>query len=221
MGEGAWKTGITLVNLDANQSNTVILKFHNGQSTPAGQGLVLENGTLASDGTYYTSLNPDGSTTISTSGMTGTSLWQGWVEIASSTTLGGFAVFRQSLKVGQIEGTVSFTPRGSERFVVPFGADTGLALVNTSDQAATISASFRDATGAAIAGVPNAQTTLPLVPAAHMAFQLEDPAAPLGGIGLAQLSGVADLTSTQAGLIGIGLRFTDRHAFTSLPIILK
>jgi hypothetical protein len=219
IGEGAWKTSITLVNLDATQSNNVTLTFHNGQRTAPGQVLLVEGGSLAGNGTYSTTLLPGGSTTIATQGLAGIPRWEGWADINSSTALGGFAVFRQSKNVGQIEGTVSFTPKAFERFVVPFGTDTGIALANSSDQTATISASFRDATGAGISAA--AQAALPLLPGSHIAFGLEAADAPLGGARLAQRSGIADFTSNQAGLVGIGLRFTPRNAFTALPIILK
>ncbi|PWU08650.1 MAG: hypothetical protein C5B51_07505 [Terriglobia bacterium] len=221
--EGAWKTSITLVNLDPNQTNSVVLKFHNGQDTPPGQALALENGQLAGNGTYTLTLGPGGSTTVATRGQGGSPLWQGWAEVVSSTALGGFAVFRQALRVGLLEGTVSFTPLGSARFVVPFDNTraTGVAIVNTSDQGATLNGGFRDPGGNGITGVGAGQRSLTLEPGTHRAFSLSDPQAPLGGRALGGINGIADVTSTWPGLIGIGLRFSPRNAFTSLPIILK
>jgi len=220
---GAWKTSITLVNLDPAQTNVVVMRFHNGQDTPPNQALVLENAQLGNDGTYTVTLGPNGSATISTRGLGGFPLWQGWAEVDSSTTLGGFAVFRHALLTGQGEGTVPFTPLGSARFVLPFDNSnaTGVAIVNTSDQGATLAVGFRDPTGKDIVGVANAQKTIPLGPAIHRAFILSDPKAPLGGPALDKINGIADFTATFPGLIGIGLRFSPRNAFTSLPIILK
>jgi hypothetical protein len=219
MGED-WKTSITLVNLDAQQPNKVTLTFHR-QRTAAGQVLFLESGSVTSDGTYNVTLSPGGSATIATQGLTGIPRWDGWADIKSSTYLGGFAVFRQYENGGQSEGTVSFTPKGGERFVMPFGAITGLALVNASDQPATINATFRDLTGAAIASVPDGKKAVQLAPGDHIAFELHDSVnAPLGGMGL-PAGGIADFTSNQGGLVGIGLRFTTIGTFTSLPVIVK
>jgi hypothetical protein len=213
---GTWKTTITLLNLDTTQSNSVTLKFHNGEGTPASQQLLLENGA---SGTYTATLGPGGSATITTSG--GAQLWRGWAEVASSTTLGGFAVFRFVQTTGQLEGTVSFTPLGSSRFVIPFdnALATGIGIANTSDQSATVTATFRNPASAEIAG--QYPKTMPLASAAHRSFTISDPAAPLGGAPLDKLTGVADFTSTSPGLVGIGLRFSPRNAFTSLPVILK
>jgi hypothetical protein len=219
-GNGAWKTSIILVNLDKTQTNSVTVTFHNGQGTPDNQVLTLDNGAT---GTYRTILGPEGSATITTSG--GVQLWQGWAEVESTTNLGGFAVFQQTLGATQIQGTVSFTPLGSGRFVMPFdnsgGGNTGLAVANTSDQEATVTADFRAPSGAEIPGVAAAQTTLPLAPAAHNSFSISDSQALVGGTALQGVGGILDFTSSTPGLIGIGLRFSSRHAFTSLPIILK
>jgi hypothetical protein len=216
--EGAWKTSITLVNLDTTQYNTVTLIFHGGQDGAAGQALLLESGE---SGTHTVVLNPGGSATVVTSG--GTQLWQGWAEVKSSAALGGFAVFQQAQKSGQIEGTVSFSPQGQKRFVVPFdntGA-TGLAIVNASDQPSVVTANFRDPAGASIPGIGEDRKILPLDAADHKAFSISDPQAPLGGTALAGQLGTIDFTATSSGLIGIGLRFSPRNAFTSLPVILK
>ena len=218
---GVWKTSIILVNLDNTQSNSVTVTFHNGQGTPASQVLTLDNGAA---GAYRTTLGPGGSTTIATS--SGAQLWQGWADVASTTSLGGFAVFQQTLGATQIQGTVSFTPVGSGRFVMPFdntnGGATGLAVANTSDQQVTVTADFRAPSGAEIPGVAAGQTTLPMAPAAHNSFSISDPQqALLGGAALQGVSGILDFTSSTPGLIGIGLRFSPRKSITALPIILK
>ena len=120
----------------------MVIKFHNGQGTPANATLALENGSIAGDGTYSVRISPGGSVTIPTRGLSGSALWQGWAEVASTTNLAGFAVFRQ-LKSRPIEGTVSLTPMGTSRMVMPFDSTgaTGLAIANTSDLSATVTAS--------------------------------------------------------------------------------
>ena len=72
-----------------------------------------------------------------------------------------------------------------------------------------------------MSGVSDDRKKATLAEAAHRSFGIADQDAPLGGSGLAGLTGTADITSNSAGLIGLGLRFSTRNAFTALPIILK
>src|SRR5262249_40440788 len=152
-----------------------------------------------------TNLGPGGSATITTGG--GAQLWRGWADVSSSTSLGGFAVFQQALGAGQIQGTVSFTPVGSGRVVMPVGNSgggaTGLAVANTSDQQVTVTADFRAPSGAEIPGVAAIQTSLPLAPGAHNSFSISDSQALVGGAALQGVGGILDFSSSTPGLIGI------------------
>ncbi len=92
------------------------------------------------------------------------------------------------------------------------GFATAVALVNpNTTQAATISVTLRDETGAQIS-----TETLNVAPHAHEAFFLPDRFR-----SVRNRRGVGEFSSTRVPVSAMGLRFNDSGAFTSFPTLRK
>ncbi|MBV8820225.1 MAG: hypothetical protein JO022_17825 [Acidobacteriaceae bacterium] len=210
---GLWKTGIVIVNMDSVQAG-VTIRFYRSTLTSPGISLSLENpGLVGSVYTSSTNIPPNGSLWLATQG-TSNNLWEGWADVTSNANINGFAIFRhRPSDAGDSEGAVPFTVPGGNRFLLPFdntnGFVTSMAMVSPDSSQATITAAFRDPTGATITPGYN---TMSLT--GHTAFALTD-SLPfyVGG------SGVADFTTTGTELFGIGLLFNPKNSFTSVPIL--
>jgi hypothetical protein len=212
----SWQTSIRLVNLDLVNQSSFTLQFHPGQDTPAGAVLNLTSGAV-SNNRVTGIIPPGGSFTVTTQGSRGGALWQGWAQMTATTSVGGFAIFKSLASDTQdLEGAVPLNASGSSRFLIPFdntaGYVTGLAIVNPDAvQQAMITAAFRDTAGNPLFP-PSA---FPMAANGHQAFSLTDKFAVAGR------SGVADFSSSLGDVFGIGLRFSPRSAFTSIPILRK
>jgi hypothetical protein len=92
----------------------------------------------------------------------------------------------------------------------------GLAVANTTSQAASVSVTVRDAVTGKVTGTH----TITLPANGHQSFLLNNPA--LGFPETANTSGTLEFSTTTPGQISVlGLRFNPNAAFTSVPVLLK
>src|SRR6185295_17623781 len=154
-----------------------------------------------------------GSRTIVTLG-TGTLTDQGWADLTSPRLISGLGIFRQR-NAGRAdqEAAVSATTPAT-RFVIPYdntqGFVSSMAIVNTSSagsRATTVTP--RDEAGVALPG-----NTINLPPLGHDAFEMSQRFPSMAG-----RRGAAEFVSGTPDFSALGLRFSSRGAFTSLPAL--
>ena len=201
---GAWKTIITLVNLDTTVG-TYAVKFYGDNGLP----LVLET-TAGTGSTISGTLAVSASRVIETIGTSLVTL-RGWALVDTSNVISGQAIFRQRV-AGRPDFEASMpiiTYIDSNRYVVPFdhiSTATGLALVNPlSYTSITVFLTFRDESGSQFY-----LASLGLGPLQHTSFSVWDlyPAT-LGH------RGVIEIETSGSALNVLGLRFGP-ESFTSL-----
>lgn len=203
-----WKTTIILANTDTVPASFT-LQFWQANGSPltlsiGGQGMQQVAGQIPVNGT----------TTIATDGSSST-LSTGWGQLVTSNSIGGTAIFRESVPGRQdSEAAVPIIKPASPTLLLPYddtnGLVTTLALVNPDpSNAAAITANVYDQNGNLLAnGVIN------LPPLGQQPFSLSDqfPAA-------ANHSGLAVFSNPGGGPItGLGLRFSGAP-FTSIQML--
>lgn len=144
-----WKTTVTLLNGEVTPG-FMSLNFYRGDGTL----FPVPFERIGTGSTVEGTVSASGSALLSTAGIANV-LAQGWVELAGSQGVGGLAIFRQ-----RVPGRPDFeaaSPIGrnvAASFLLPFdnsqGFVTSMALVNPSNQAATVSVTIRDENGAQI-----------------------------------------------------------------------
>jgi hypothetical protein len=200
----SWKTIIVLINADSVAA-AYTLNFWNDD----GGAMTLI--TSAGTGSVFTGTIPvNGSVTIESSGA-GDNLNRGWGQVQTSQSVGGSAIFRQSI-VGRpdFEASVPLDPAGDNDVILPFdhttpGVTNGVALVNIfSFTSITVFIVFRNEDGSQIL-----IDSIQMPPRTHQAFSLADHyPGTLGHRGTVRF--------TTSGLMSIlGLRF-DTLAFSSI-----
>ncbi|MCC6389413.1 MAG: hypothetical protein IT167_02325, partial [Bryobacterales bacterium] len=203
----AWKTTITLVNLDTVPA-PFTLRFwrQNGSNLP----IPLAGGGSADsvDGT----IPAGGVRVIETLGGT-TDLVQGWAELTTTRNIGGLAVFRQRVTGRPDQEAAVTLTTTSNKFVLPFDNTdnfvTSMALVNVSATlGTTINVVIRDESGQQIG-----TDTISLSGRGHTAFTL-----PGRFASSVNRRGTTEFTSTGTQITGLGLRFNPGGAFTSFPV---
>ncbi|HEY3444518.1 MAG TPA: hypothetical protein VGK29_27450 [Paludibaculum sp.] len=140
-------------------------------------------------------------------------LTSGWAKVTLPTGVTGFAVFRQSSPGAQAqEAVVPLSNVGATTLRLLFDErsfDTAAAILNSSDGAVTVAVTARDNAGQVIGSA-----TFPLKANGKTAMRLRD----LPELTLMQgRQGTIEITSTQAGLAALGLRFNG-GALTSIPV---
>jgi hypothetical protein len=155
----------------------------------------------------------NGSRVVETSGGD-TPLLQGWAELSTARSIGGTAIFRQRAAGTESEAAVPLKRATTRSLLLPFdntqGFVTGAGLVNPSATERTVvSALFRDENGGLIT---NGSIDLP--PRGQVPFSLlaDFPA-------LANRRGVAEFSSPNLEIAGLGLRFSPQRTFTSLEAL--
>ncbi|MBI4907047.1 MAG: hypothetical protein HY820_25700 [Acidobacteria bacterium] len=205
-----WKTTIVLSNLDTVPA-PYTLRFWKGDGTA--QTFPLGANGAAVQGITGT-IPVNGSQTLETP-STATTLSQGWGELISEKAIGGTAIFRQRAQGRQdSEGSVSLTTPTAKKVLLPFdntqGFVTSLALVNPdAAKTATIAATFFDEAGNQIAA-----DSLSLAPHGQLPFAMPDRFGATAG-----RRGVAQFSSAEINLTGLGLRFSPAGAFTSVAFL--
>jgi hypothetical protein len=201
-----WKTTISLVNTDTIPA-FFQLNFWNDDGT-AMQLPLASGGTV----TQYSDTIPlGGSRTINTG--EGTSLLQGWAELVTSRSIGGLAIFRQRRPGSpDFEAASTLGPNANGSLLAPFDNTqsfvTSMALVNPASQTARVSVNIRDENGVILSS-----SNISLPPRGHTGFALPSqfPAS-------ANRRGLAEFSTSDSPLAGLGLRFNPGGAFTSLPV---
>jgi hypothetical protein len=205
----AWKTTITLVNLDTDPA-PYTLRFYADDGTPL---RLPFDGTPGRVETLSGTIPVGGSRTISTLG-TDTLLQQGWAELTSTKLISGLGVFRQRVEGRPDQEAAVSATVPSNHFVLPFDNTqsfvSSMALVNTnSTQSRAIAAAPRNEDGSALLG-----DSVNLPPLGHNAFVMAERFPSMAGV-----RGSVDFTSPSADFSALGLRFNPGGAFTSLPTL--
>ncbi|MCC6365508.1 MAG: hypothetical protein IT165_18495 [Bryobacterales bacterium] len=205
----AWKTTITLVNLDTDPA-PYTLRFYADDGSPL---RLPFDGTPGRVETLSGTIPVGGSRTISTLG-TDTLLSQGWAELTSTRLVSGLGVFRQRVEGRPDQEAAVSATVPSNHFVLPFDNTqsfvSSMALVNTnSTQSRAIAASPRNEDGSALLG-----DSVNLPPLGHNAFVMSERFPSMAG-----LRGSVDFASPSADFSALGLRFNPGGAFTSLPTL--
>lgn len=215
---GGWKTTIHLVNVQAASAQVrVVFKSEDGLAlelpyvlTQGGQSTTLigssvERALPANSGLLLELDSPIPATLV------------GWADVLASAPVSGYAIFRQRGGDGRdSEGTSPLETRAQSGVLVPFdnltGYSTGVALVNLAAAQSTVTAIWRDDSGAEIG-----RDTLSLPGSGHTSFSLPD-----RWPGLSGRRGVVEFLSSQAaGLAALGLRFNPTLSFTSVPVAVR
>jgi len=137
----------------------------------------------------------------------------GWADVASLRAFAGFAIFRQRGQDGRdSEGTAPLEGTGQPGLILPFdnsnGFATGIAMVNTAADRASLVAVARDENGLVLG-----QFGLPLIAGGHTAFVLGERLATSQG----RRGSIEFHQSAGGAVTGLGLRFSPSGSFTSVP----
>jgi hypothetical protein len=220
-----WKTKIILVNSSATAAAPFTIRFWPGKGARSSP-LVLENLGAPVNNTVSNTIPKGGTFTIDTEGSS-PDLWQGWAEVSAPPAVAGTAIYRNSSDPAQdIEGSVPLKAVDGSRFVVWFDNTalpsdaarkyvTSMAIVNASaDQQANISVVVRDENGVPLP-LGAGEAAFQLAARGHDAFELKSRFSGIDG-----KRGTAEFTSSNGAIVGVGLRFSPRFAFTSVePLI--
>ncbi|MBI4903867.1 MAG: BACON domain-containing protein [Acidobacteria bacterium] len=205
-----WRTGITLVNLDTAAA-AFTLRFYDDNGNPLA---LLTDALSGRSNTIEGTIPVGGVRTINTLGIDAT-LSQGWVELSTTRTLNGTAVFRQRSDRGDQEAGVPLTGT-INRFVLAFdNVDnfvTSMAIVNTNaSQTVATNLIIRDEQGNQLS-----TDTIVMGPRVHQAFALPDRLPVTRG-----RRGSVEFSTNGSDITGLGLRFNPGGAFTSFPVLPK
>jgi hypothetical protein len=143
----------------------------------------------------------------------------GWAEVNSEDTLGGYVVLSQN---GGNQTTVPFASRFSSRFLVPFDVSTeittSIALVNPSfENPASYTITFRDQAGRLLC---TEKAVDPLGKGEQKAFELDAVRLPTCWEDVAKAQqGVAEFYTPNLELSGFALRFRRAQGFVSFPAL--
>jgi hypothetical protein len=208
-----WRTTIILANTGFGPAN-YRLRFWDGNGAPLSLPLGPDGNRPEITGT----LGVNGARFLQTDGTAG-ALSQGWAELLTGDSIGGTAVFRQTVpNAPASEGAVAIVSGASSirRMVIPFdntqGFSTGIAIVNSdAARSANVMATFRDENGSNLLSAP-----IPLASHGQIPFAVKTryPA-------LSNARGSVEFSDASVELFGLGLRFSPLNTFTSLPAIFK
>jgi hypothetical protein len=211
--DGEWKTTFTSFNSSTGVQGAVRFRFFSSDGTPL--TLPLTDAGRVSSVTRQ--IAAGGSTVIETIGAD-TTLSQGWVEVTScgaggsGPSVNSFAIFRQRvLPRGDVEATVISASSVASEIGFAFdnreGFVTSLAIVNPTQTAAPVTATFRRPDG----GILH-QETFTIPPFGHVAWGTNT-RFPLS----ADQRGVVVFSASAGALAPLGLRFSPNNSFTALP----
>jgi hypothetical protein len=207
---GGWQTSIQLVNAGTNSAQAH-LRFYGNDGSPLSIPLSSSDGAI---NTTASALDPvlaaHSTVNISTGGATG-SLQTGSAQLTSDGGISGFIIFHSAS--GQ-EAVVPLESNNAGAYFLAFdntsGLVTGLAIANSSTEAADIPVIIRDHTGAQIAS-----STISLPAQGHTSFVLTDQS-PV----TAETYGTIEFDTPAGGQISVlGLRFSPSGVFTTIPVL--
>ncbi len=222
---GGWKTTFTLINT-GNAAAQVRLNFFGDNGNPLLLPLTFPQSginpasqlavTSASPGpllapTIDRTLSAGASLVIESTGPDSQAVQVGWAQLVSTGSVRGFATF--TVSASHQEAVVPLETRNAGVYLLAFdntsGLLTGLALANTSAQAAVIPMVIRDDTGAPL-GTPS----INLAAQGHTSFMLTQNYAATAG-----KRGTIEFHTPAGGQISVlGLR-ANAAALTTLPLL--
>jgi hypothetical protein len=205
---GGWQTTFGITNTTATTA-TAMLQFYQ-QTDTAGDTQAWTPPLAGGVSTTNMQLAPGATIFLHTQG-TASALTQGFGELIAGAGVQGYAIFTWHVGSGYQDGTALAAAPG-ENILVPFdnssGIVTGIAVVNTSGAAETISANLLLASGQVVPG------SLPSIPSlGHTSFTLPSLFPQSAG-----QRGTLELSSSTGTFSVVGLRFHASGAFTSLPV---
>ena len=211
---GGWQTIFTLVNT-GTASATATLNFFADDGSALSLPLSLpQTGTVATESSFSQAIPAGATLVIVTQGLNSRDSVTGSAQLTTNGQISGFAVF-QNTAAGQ-EAVVPLEVGSANSYTLAFdntsNRATGIAVSNSSAQAAVVPVTLRDATGATVA-----TTTIQLPGRGHSSQMLTDlfPAA-------ANIRGTLEFDTPSNGQIGaLGIRATPAGAFTSIPVMTK
>jgi hypothetical protein len=215
---GGWKTTYTLVNPGASAA-TAQLNFFDDNGAPLALPVSFPqtSSTTQTVSTVQQTLAAGATLIVETEGPASLDSVTGSAQLQTGGSVTGSAVFQY---LGQQEAVVPLETRSGKSYVLAFdntnGYFNGLAVANTTAQAASIAVTVRDA----VTGKVTGSHVISLPANGHQKFLLNDPK--LGFPETANTSGTLEFSTTTAGQISVlGLRFNPNAAFTSVPALLK
>jgi len=222
---GNWETSVVVQN-PGNSNELGMVSFFDESGNP----LVFPSRESGSQSSFYFTLAPYSSMTLSSPSPNSSSTVVGWAQLEdfAAGNMQAFAVFRQTGSVAY-EATVPFEDPffkdPDKGLTIPFdntnGFATGVALVNSAPSTADQSAVFNswyiwltDATGNLLVN----GGYLFLSPGQHVSFSLTDRYPETrGSKGLIRISPIYYSTGGFGTFMGLGLRFNPSGPFTTLP----
>jgi hypothetical protein len=203
-----WKTTIVVVNT-ASAPGQFNMRFR----SPNGGPLSLPVIGIGPRSEMTGQIPGNGSLTYETDAVA-TDLSQGWADVEAAGTIGGTAIFRQSVEGRRSEAAVPIGSSRGRRLLLPFdntrNFGTSMALVNPDGtQGISIATTFRGEDG-----LPILSETIGLLPAQQLSFSL-----PGRYEGLRERRGVAEFSSSTGEFSGLGLRFSPNQTFTSFELL--
>jgi len=220
---GGWDTTIWLVNRTSGPVSTSLV-FHGDDGSPLSLSFtVTQPGvTVQTAASTLNEVIAPNTTLVVATGVAGSAVVEGWVDVLGSGALSGFAVFRDG---GASEAAVPLETQIGSSVSLPFdntgGYSTGIAIVNLGNSQAAIVATIWDENGNLLAQQPVTLTKSDANGGGHDSFML--PArltATAGKRGIVQFQGNPGSPFTPSGaLAGLGLKTDPNGLFTSIPVI--
>jgi streptogramin lyase len=215
---GAWTTTITLVNTGAGAPAQAVLNFFDNDGSPLQLPLTFPQGSSSplTASTFTGTVNAGGELVIQTAAPASQSTQVGWVQILTTGSISGFAVFTQAAGNSLQEAVIPLEIRTPGGFILSFDGTgnyaTGVALANVADRSAKVGIVIRDDTGAVLLTDSIALPTL-----GHTSFVLAT-SYPI----TMQHRGTVEFDAPPNGQISVlGLRFNPTGAFSSIPAVAK
>jgi sugar lactone lactonase YvrE len=212
---GGWTTTLYLANTSGGQI-AVSLAFHaddgSALSLPVNVTLLGATQSVTAP-SVYAIVNNHATLVIDTGSQLAATV-TGWVDVQSSGSLSGFAVFGTTQNGAASSGTSPLQTQFFPQFELPYdnraGFVTAVAVANLTAAATTITATAWDSTGVQIA-----QQSIPLAANGHTSFLLPAQISATGNI-----QGIVQFQSSSGSLGGVGLLVNPQGSFTTIPIIL-
>ena len=210
-----WKTSFVLVNTGVSTAQAHLNFFDdNGNllilplSSPQSGGV----STVASS--VDSAINAGATLVVESTGADANPLQTGSAQLTTNGNISGFAIFRYQ-PTGQ-EAVVPLESRNASSYILAFdntgGTATGVAVSNSSPQAASVPVVIRDDSGAQI-GIGAA----PLAANGHSAFVLTSQFPVTAG-----KRGTLEFAAPAGGRIGVlGFRTPPTNTFTTLPVLTR
>lgn len=210
---GSWTTTIYLANTSSNQV-AVALALHADDGSALSLPLMVaqrgETQSLTAP-SLNAVMSPNSTLVIDTGAQVAATV-TGWVDVLSSSSLSGFAIFRTSSDGATSEGISPLQTQFQGKIDMPYdnraGFTTAVAVCNLSVNAAKVTATVWDPAGTQL-GVQ----TITLPASGHTSFLLPDLFAQTAG-----QQGIVQFESSAGSLAGVGLRTSPTGTFISVPV---